>query len=63
MIGLGASLIILGTILVILSFLGFGRRSCGSLKVGPFSASGMIGFLIMVLGVFVDLIEKGFLHF
>ena len=55
---IGEALILFGSLLVVASMV-FRRYPRGSIRIGPFSGTGMIGFLIMILGVVTYLIENG----
>lgn len=56
----GELLILVGIGIIVLGML-FGGRSRGSIRLGPFSGTGTIGFLIVALGVLVYLLEQGLL--
>jgi hypothetical protein len=58
---MGEALIVFGAMIIIFSMI-FRRYPRGTLRVGPFSGTGTIGFLIMILGAVVYLLEKGLLH-
>jgi hypothetical protein len=55
---MGSSIVFFGSLIVVYSLV-FSRHSRGSIRIGPFSGTGTVGFLIMILGVVTYFIETG----